>query len=80
MTEDIMVARTFELLQHPRSGGTYACELRGGVIKRAAGPIYYCDEPATPDAIQDWIDNQDYDDTQADGAWLEAELWAAAGN
>ena len=72
--------RTFELIQHPRSGETYVCELIDGTIKRAAGPIYYEDEPQTPDAIQDWLDNQDEGDNLDDGAGLEAELWRAAGN
>ena len=76
----MMATRAFALHQHPRSGETYACELRDGVIIRAAGPICYEDEPQTPDAIQDWLDNQDEGDNLDDGAWLEAELWRAAGN
>tara|TARA_Y100000310_G_scaffold304409_1_gene343534 strand:- start:281 stop:514 length:234 start_codon:yes stop_codon:yes gene_type:complete len=73
--------RGYEWRAHPKSGEVYAVEYDAEKIVRAAGPIPYedyADEEVDP---ADWISGvQDDEEALGDGAWLQHEIWAAAGN
>ena len=64
-------------IRHPRSGETYAVEIYGDIVVRAAGPLHYSD-PTDWASLAQAIANAGTD-AEDDGAWLQSELDAAVG-
>jgi len=59
---------TYETVQHPASGETYAVERIDGRIVRAAGPLHHAD-PTDEESLAAWITNHS-DTADDDGDWL----------